>query len=580
MSSDRAATKGWIRAQTRLGRREAVPVVVLNLCALAAALAQAWCVAHILAAALDGAASGGGASRPLILPWALAGFGLAALLRALLQAAAEILSARAGGRARVRLRHAALAGILSAGPSLLRGSHSGALSALLVDRIEAVDGFFARYLPAASLAAAGPSLVLLAAALVQPFAALVLLCCGIAVPVLQAVFGIGAAAAARRQFQALSRLQTRFVDRMRGIATIVLAGRTEDEARRIAAAASELRLRTMRVLRVAFLSSAGLDLAMAAALVLIALHDGRALLHPASASGPPLAPALFCLLLVPEFFAPLRGFALAYQDRMQALACAEALAELPAVAATPAARAGTPRAPVPRPPRQADRQGVSLAFEEVDYAWDTARGPALRGLSLRVAPGETVLLVGPSGAGKSTVIEMLLGFIRPDRGRVLIDGVDLHGLDPAALSQLISWIGQKPVLFAGSLRDNIAFARPDATPEALDHALRLASLDTVLAGLPDGLDTLIGEGGYGLSGGQAQRVAIARAVLRDAPLLLLDEPTAHLDPVTERAILDSLGLLGRHRTVVMASHAAAARALGGRRLDLVGGRLAPARGVA
>ncbi len=562
-----------MRAQSRLGRRAALPVVLLNLAAVATSLWQAWCVASILAAALAGAGAGS-------LPWALPGFALAALLRAALGGMAEILSARAGGRARARLRHATLAGILSAGPRLLRGSHSGALSALLVDRIEAVDGFFARYLPAATLAAAAPFLVLLVAGLVQPFAALVLLCCGVAVPVLQAVFGIGAAAATRRQFQALSRLQTRFVDRMRGIATIVLAGRTEDEARRIAVAAAELRVRTMRVLRVAFLSSAGLDLAMAAALVVLALHDGGGLLHPAVAGAPPgtaagvgvrlpVPAALFCLLLVPEFFAPLRSFALAYQDRMQAIACAEALAALPAVAQLPQRIATRPHV-----------RAVSLAFEDVRYAWDEARGPALDGLSFRVAAGETVLLVGPSGAGKSTLIEMLLGFIRPDRGRVLIDGVDLHGLETAERADLISWIGQKPVLFAGSLRDNILFARPDAAPDALDHALRVASLDAVLAGLPAGLDTLIGEGGYGLSGGQAQRVAIARAVLRDAPLLLLDEPTAHLDPVTERSILDSLGLLGRHRTVVMASHSAAARGLGGRRLDLVGGRLAPACGVA
>ena len=280
MSSDRAATKGWVHAQSRLGRRAALPVVLLNLAAVATSLCQAWCVAGILAAALAGA---GAAS----LPWDLPSFALAALLRAALLGTAEILSARAGARARVRLRGATLAGILSAGPRLLRASHSGALSVLLVDRIEAVDGFFARYLPAATLAALGPLLVLLVAGLVQPFAAAVLLCCGIAVPVLQAMFGIGAAAATRRQFQALSRLQTRFVDRMRGIATIVLAGRTEDEARRIADAASELRVRTMRVLRVAFLSSAGLDLAMAAALVVIALHDGRGLLHPAAAGPAP-----------------------------------------------------------------------------------------------------------------------------------------------------------------------------------------------------------------------------------------------------------------------------------------------------
>lgn len=552
-----------------------MPVVLLTLCGYLAAVFQAWCIALILAAGLAGL-TGAAASG---LRAALAGFTLAALLRAGLQAAAEILSARAGVQARTRLRHDTLGVILAEGPRLLRGTHSGALAAIVVDRIEAVDGFFARYLPAATLMLAAPVLVLLAAALAQPFAAIVLACCGIAVPLMQALFGIGAAAAANRQFQALSRLQTRFVDRMRGIATIVLAGRTEDEARRLEAAADELRLRTMRVLRVAFLSSAGLDCAMAAALLVIALHDGAGLMQTVHAGLHPPVPvshALFALLLVPEFFAPLRNFALAYQDRMQAAACAGALAELPA--------AGSPSTPVSGMAPDASsqrlaplaRQAVGVAFEDVHFTWDERRGPALNGLSFSLAAGETVLLAGPSGSGKSTVIEMLLGFIQPDRGRVTIDGADLRSLDPEALSRRIAWIGQSPVLFAGSLRDNILFACPDAGPSALDEALDIAALDRVVADLPDGLDTQIGEGGFGLSGGQAQRVAIARAVLRRAPLLLLDEPTAHLDPDTERTIFESLRRLARHRTVLMASHSAAAQGLGGRRLDLLRGCLAPA----
>ena len=583
MNGDRSATRAWLRGQTRLGRRQALPVVLMSLCGCLAAVAQAWCVALILGAGLTAATASPGRSGPSLaggpLVAALLGFAAAALLRACLQAGGEILSARAGGRARGRLRHETLVSILSDGPRLLRRTHSGALAGLVVDRIEAVDGFFARYLPAASLAVAAPLLVLLAAALVQPFAALVLLCCGLAVPVMQAMFGIGAAAATRRQFEALSRLQTRFVDRIRGIATIVLAGRAEDEARRLAVAADELRVRTMRVLRVAFLSSAGLDCALAVALLAIVLRDGRILMHPGSALAGPRSPvtrSLFALLLVPEFFAPLRGFALAYQDRMQANACAQALADLPAVAA-PASVPSPPALPLPALPRQ---HGVAVAFEDVHFTWDTARGTTLDGLSFHVAPGETMLLVGPSGSGKSTVIEMLLGFVRPDRGRVTIDGIDLQSLAPEATSELVAWIGQKPVLFAGSLRDNILFARPEAEPEALDQAMRVAALDQVVAALPEGLDTRIGEGGYGLSGGQAQRVAIARAMLRRAPLLLLDEPTAHLDPDTERAILDSLRELARHRTVLMASHSASAKALGGRRLDLVGGRLAAEQGVA
>ena len=406
----------------------------------------------------------------------------------------------------------------------MRRTHSVELTAIVVDRVEALDGLFARWLPASMLALAAPALVAFAALLADPVAALVLVAAGLLVPLGMALAGIGAAAASRRQFLALGRLQVRFVDRIRGIATIVLAGRAEDEARALAAAAGELRRRTMRVLRVAFLSSATLDLAAAGALVALALHYGAALLEGRMTSP---AMALFALLLVPEFFAPLRSFATAYQDRLHAVGAAEALAALP-------------EAPEPAPAlpvRTVAARGVTVAFDDVRLVWDPARGPALDGLTFRVPAGETLVLVGPSGAGKSTVIEILLGFVRPDSGRVTINGADIRDLVPQALSRMTAWIGQRPVLFAGTIRENIRFARPEATDAEVEEAARNAQVSDFAASLPRGLETCIGEGGYGLSGGQAQRVAMARAFLKNAPLLLLDEPTAHLDPATEAEVL-------------------------------------------
>jgi ATP-binding cassette, subfamily C, bacterial CydD len=178
------------------------------------------------------------------------------------------------------------------------------------------------------------------------------------------------------------------------------------------------------------------------------------------------------------------------------------------------------------------------------------------------------------------VIEILLGFVRPDSGRVTINGADITDLVPQALSRLTAWIGQRPVLFAGSIRDNIRFARPEATEDEVTEAARAARMEQFTATLPAGLDTRIGEGGYGLSGGQAQRVAVARAYLKNAPLLLLDEPTAHLDPATEQEVFDSLRRLAVGRTVILASHSSAAHAFAGRRLDLRAGRAVSARGAA
>lgn len=560
----KAGARAWLKQESAHGRKAAMRVVALGLAGTFLAILQAFCVAGVLAAAL---APESRSSAPFSAGLLLAGFALFALLRAGLTVLTERAAFAAGAAARRRLRSEILARLLLLGPALLRGRHSADLAAIVVDRIEALDGLFARWLPAATLAVAGPALVALAALLVDPLAAAVLAGAGLLVPLAMALSGIGAAAASRRQFLAMTRLQARFLDRVRGIATIVLYGRAADEARALGAAADELRRRTMRVLRVAFLSSAALDLAAVAALVGLAVRYG-ALLRTGSLASP--AQALFVLLLVPEFFAPLRAFAAAYQDRMHATGAAEALAALP-----PA-----PPAPPALPVRTVEAHGISIGFDNVRLVWDAARGPALDGLSFRVPAGETLVLAGPSGAGKSTVIEILLGFARPDSGRVTINGADISTLVPQALSRMTAWIGQSPVLFAGTIRENIRFARPEATDAEVDEAARSARVSDFAARLPEGLETKVGEGGFGLSGGQAQRVAIARAYLKNAPLLLLDEPTAHLDPATEAEVLDSLRRLAIGRTVVLATHSTAAHAFGGRRLDLRAGQAVSARGAA
>jgi ATP-binding cassette, subfamily C, bacterial CydD len=549
----------WLRSEQRAGRRAVRPVVLLGLLGTAMAAGQAWCAAMLLADALTGHAGDG--LRYLV------GFAVLAVARAALSVATDRTAFDAGAAARRRLRTDALSRLLQAGPAQLLAQHTGELTATVVDRIEALDGLHSRWLPASVLAIGGPLLVALAVAPADPTAALVLVLCGLLVPAGMALAGMGAAAASRSQFLALARLQARFLDRVRGIATIVLYGRAEAEARSLAAAADELRRRTMRVLRVAFLSSAALDLAAALAFVILALRYGTELL---SGSLPQPGVALFVLLLVPEFFAPLRAFAAAYQDRLHAGGAADALAELP-----------PPADPQPlRDVRTVTAHGVTVAFEDVHLTWDPARGPALNGLSFRVSAGDTLVLAGPSGAGKSTVIEVLLGFVRPDRGRVTINGADIADLVPQALARLTAWIGQRPVLFSGTIRDNIRFARPEATDAEIDEAASNASVTEFAAALPDGLDTGVGEGGYGLSGGQAQRVAIARAFLKGAPLLLLDEPTAHLDPATEGEVLASLHRLALGRTVILASHSAMAHGLPGRRLDIRDGRAVQARGAA
>jgi ATP-binding cassette subfamily C protein CydD len=431
----------WLKQHIALGRRTALPAILMTLAAVPLAILQAWIIAALLGAVLLGHRAADVTTSVLI-------FAGCAVARAGLGVLAERAAAAAGARGRHHLRHQILQRLLDAGPGRLRGHHTGELVSLVVDQVESLEGLFARWIPAEFLALAAPLVVAGVVLFSSPFAGVVLIVAGLLMPVAMAASGIGAAAASRRQFVALTRLQTRFLDRVRGIATIVLAGRAEAEAEALGLAAAELRRRTMRVLRVAFLSSSALDCAMAAALVILALHDAGALL-----SGRAAHPArdLFALLLVPEFFAPLRAYSAAYQDRFQARTTGEALAQLPEAEAV-----SLPAQPV----RTIEAHGVSIAFEDVTLTWDPARGPALDGVTFRVAAGETLVVAGPSGAGKSSLIELLLGFARPDSGSITLNGMRLETIVPAALARMTAWIGQRPLLFAGTLRENIRFGRP------------------------------------------------------------------------------------------------------------------------
>lgn len=555
-------TKPWIKTEQKLGFKAAWLSTLFGTAGIFCGVVQAGAAAKLLAELLH--IEKGGLS--VVLTSLV--FCLAVLCRAGLQLRSERGNFELGASARRRLRSHVLGALLALGPAGLRGRHSGELAATVVDRVEAMDGFHARWIPATGLAIIGPILVGLAALLADWRSGIILIIAGLFVPFSMAVAGIGAGVAAKKQFLAMTRLQVRFLDRIRGISTIVLSGRSEDEANALSLAANELRQRTMRVLRMAFLSSTALDLAAAAALVLIVVRF-TPVLHGAHGMAPT---ALFLVLLVPEFFAPLRGFAAVYGDRMAVEAVADEFSQLPAV----------PQAQAAIDVRSVVAHGVTLAFEHVTYGWGQQR-PVLENLSFKVGSGEMLLLTGASGCGKSTVIDLVLGFLSPQAGRITINGADIETLVPASCTRMIGWIGQKPVIFAGTIEENIRFANPTASDDEVKAVVRKAHLSSMISALPLELQTPLGEGGFGVSGGQAQRIAIARAFLKDAPLLLLDEPTSHLDPAIEGDILESLKDLAVGRTVVLATHSTQAmdfaKTIGAKRVDLEALRYASWRGA-
>ncbi|MGE8639939.1 MAG: thiol reductant ABC exporter subunit CydD [Achromobacter sp.] len=528
---------------------------------------QAWLLASVLDAAIVRQAP-----RQELLASILGIAGLM-LLRACITWAGERAGADAAERIKRHVRQSLFSRLVAKGPYWSRGKASGELASAVVDQVEALDGFFAKYLPAMAAAAMLPVAFSVLLLPVDVIAGLVLLITAPLIPLFMALVGWGAQGASRRHLRAFARLSGFFADRLRGLSTLKLYGRAEAEAASVVAASDALRQRTMSVLRIAFLSSAVLEFFAALGVAGVAVYIGLTYLGFLDVRWSPLTlqAGLFCLLMAPEVYAPLRQFAAHYHDRATALAAVTQIAVLfdglpQDDAAEPKPAAGGAAAP-----------GASGAGAQVEVTGlrVTALGrgqTVLADAALRLAPGEQVALMGPSGIGKSTLIEAIAR-LRPCDGGVRIDGVPLDDWDEAALRQRVALIGQKPQLLAGSIADNIRLGRPGASDADLREAARRACVLEFSDVLPQGLDTLLGSRGHGLSGGQAQRVALARLFLRDPGLILLDEPTAHLDEATQARVLDEILEFSAGRTLLLATHAPAVAARFGRVLRVAGGKV-------
>ena len=544
--------RAWLRAASREGGR-------WN--ALAALLL---CLDGLAAIGFAAALAGGLVSLPRGLaaaaPWLLLGLG-AALGRGLLARLSLQAGARAARRAKTALRRRVVVASLAI-PAGERPA-SGALLNAAVDEVETLDGYLARFLPARHAAALVPFLVLLAAAWASPVSAGILLLTLPPFILALALAGGAAADAQRQQFSALSPLSELFADRVRALPVLLAFGAEEREATRLGTAAEELRRRTVGVLRVAFLSSGALEFFAALSVALVAVYAGFNLLGllPVKVPGTlTLAEAFFVLALAPEFYAPMRRLAAAYHEKQAAEVAADRLSALEAMAKAPAAQA----APL--------RQAPAIRFRDVTVRYPGEDRPALSGFSLDIAPGETVALLGPSGAGKSTVLNLLLGLAPLSEGEVLVDGLALS--EAGSFAPSVAWMGQAPLIVPGSLAENIALSRPGVpVPElvpAIATAAEQAGLGMLLARREGGPAARLDERGSGLSGGERRRIALARALLKPAPVLLLDEPTAHLDAASEAALIETIrrATAKGGRTTLIATHSGRLAAVADRVLRL------------
>jgi ATP-binding cassette subfamily C protein CydD len=528
----------------RAARGYLVFTVALGLVVTALVLIQA----GLLARALATAARGTGVA---VLWPTLAVLLLVVAARAVATGGGETVALRAAATVKSQLRAKLTAHTLRLGPAWLAGQQAGQIATVATKGLDALDPYFARYLPQLVLAVAVPVAVLARVAAADWISAVVIAVTLPLIPVFAVLIGWHTKARTRRQWRLLATLGGHFLDVVEGLGTLKLFGRAKAQEQVIAEVSQAHRSATMGTLRVAFLSALVLELAAALATALVAVEVGLRLL----AGHIPYQTALLVLLLTPEAYLPLRAVGAQFHASMEgATAAAQACDILDTPLPAPAKAPMPGSRPGPAGQAQVDLRSSIIVLNGVHLAYPARETPALHGVSLEMRPGERITVTGPSGAGKSSLLALLLRFAEPTGGVIEAGGMPLADLDLAAWRAQIAWVPQRPHLFAGTVASNIALGLPGAGRARIEEAAALAGAAEFIAALPGGLDTELGEGAARLSAGQRQRIALARAFLRDAPLLLLDEPVAHLDAITAGEILGTIETLMAHRTVVLVSH--------------------------
>jgi len=465
----------------------------------------------------------------------------ASLLRSVLLWGREVAAQRGAVQVKSELRERLFAHVLRLGPSYTREERTGELTTTATEGIEKLDAYVGRYLPQVFLSVLVPLMIAGYVLPRDPSSAILLMVTAPVIPVLMVLVGSYAEEHTRRQWLALSRMGASFLDAMQGLTTLKVFGRSAEEGEKVASASEEFRRRTMKVLRYAFLSGFVLEFMTAAAIGLVAVTLGVRVVSGSM----PFEVAFLVLLLTPEFYKPLRELGVHRHAGMEGSAAADRIFDILSTPVRARHGTGTPN-PV------TDR--ISIELSGVGYTYPGSEEPALSDLTLALPAGTRTALVGRSGAGKSTLVNLLMRFVDADTGMIRANGIKITDLTARFWRENLALVPQRPHLFYGSVLENISLARPGASREEIEGAAELAGAAGFIGGLPDGYDTRIGERGARLSGGEAQRIAIARAFLKDASVLVMDEPTSSLDPESERSIRTALQRLAAGRTVLVIAH--------------------------
>jgi ATP-binding cassette subfamily C protein CydD len=487
--------------------------------------------------------------------------GAVALLRGLAAYLSEHAAIKAAAQVRQQVRTALYQRLLLLRPTGMAGE-VGPLTEVVTAGVEGLEAYIARFLPQMVLAGLLPLAVLLVVLPSEWRSSLVLIFSAPFIPLLMVLIGKGTETLNRRQFARLSRMAGHLLDLVQGLPDLKIFGAAKREAELVAQVSDQYRVGTMAVLRVAFLSAFTLEFFSTVGTAVVAVIIGFRLL----AGNLSLLDGLFVLLLAPEYYLPLRNLGLAYHSRMNGMAAAERIIPLleqalPTQEFLPqrnTEEAATVVTNMPTESSSADLrvlcgEPIEIVCDSVSFRYGSDRG-GVQDISLTIPADSMVALGGASGSGKSTLARLLLGLAQPESGQITVNNVDLAQLDQAAWRSRLAWVPQQPFFFSATIRENLLLGRPDADEYAIQQALTAAALTDVIKALPEGLATRLGDRGAGLSGGELRRLALARVFLRDADLVVLDEPTAGLDAENEQLVLNAVERLAVGRTMLIISH--------------------------
>jgi ATP-binding cassette subfamily C protein CydD len=453
--------------------------------------------------------------------------------------------------AQTSLREAILSKIDRLGPVRLRTEQTGELLHLLTEGLEVLHAYFGKYMPQVFKSAIIPIMFFVMIFSRDWITGLILLFTAPMLPLFMMLIGKWSKEVTNKQWRVLDRMTGYFQDLFQGLVTLKTLNQSKRQGDKVGDLSESFRRSNLEVLRVAFLSALTLELFSTLSIAMVAVGLGLRLLHGMLE----FQPAFFLLLLAPEFYQPIRNLGTQYHASLNGVEAANRVyrfLETPESETPPS----TPRERTEAPHEDAapEGTGVSIVFDHVAHRYHESQSYSLQDLSFTLETGQKTALVGSSGGGKTTILHLLLGFLSAAAGRILVDGKDLAAQDIQGWRRRIAWVPQKPWLFAGTIRENLLIGSPGTADASILEAAEQLGLGPWLAGLPEGLDTRIGQGGRELSGGQRQLLAITRAWLRRSPLLLMDEATANLDLFREEAVQEALLRLMSGRTVLAAVH--------------------------